>query len=559
MKILLVALNSQYVHLNLAVRYLKHYTDDLDYNCTIREFTINNRLEQILQEIMLEKADVICFSTYIWNISMVKDLGELIKKIDSSIEVLYGGPEVSFDTEEFFINSRADYVIVGEGEETYKEFVEYKLGEKNLNDIKGLYYKSLAKVYFNGARENIDMNDIIFPYDAKEDLENKIIYYESSRGCPFRCKYCLSSTDRNLRFLPLQRVKDELKYFIDKKVKLVKFVDRTFNAKREFAIGIWEYLIENDNGITCFHFEISSDILKDKEFYILKKARKGLFQFEIGVQSTNCDTLRDINRMVTFSDIKEKVLKLKECNNIKQHLDLIAGLPNEDYESFMNSFNEVYALKPDEIQLGFLKVLKGTQMKDETKKWGLVYSHLPPYEILKTKFISYEEIIKLKKVEELVDKYYNSGKFINIINYFEKQYEKPFIFYEDLSKFADAKGYFSRSITCADYYKLFLEFNRELLNGSEKENLLLKNIIKLDFLLNNKKSWVPDFLATHTVKEEINEIKEKFLNMYPTYRKNKIYIIKFDCDIENYIKNNVIIGVEQYMVFAQNLYFFIEK
>lgn len=559
MKILLVALNSQYVHLNLAVRYLSHYTKDLAYNCTIREFTINNRIEQILQGIMEEKPNVVCFSTYIWNISMVKDLGELIKKIDKSIGILYGGPEVSFDTEDFISNSSADYVIVGEGEETYRDFILYKLGYKDIKDIKGLCYKKSNKLYLNEKRENMNMDNIIFPYEKDEDLENKIIYYESSRGCPFRCKYCLSSTDRNLRFLSLHRVKNELKYFIDKKVKLVKFVDRTFNAKREFAMEIWEYLIKNDNGITCFHFEISSDILSNKEFELLKHGRKGLFQFEIGVQSTNSDTLRDINRMVTFTDIREKVLKLKKLNNIKQHLDLIAGLPNEDYTSFMNSFNDVYELKPDEIQLGFLKVLKGTQMKDESDRWGLVYSHIPPYEILKTKFISYEEIIKLKKVEEVVDKYYNSGKFTNIIKYFEKYYDNSFIFYETLSKFADLKGYFSRSITCADYYKLFLEFNSDVLNANNEENLLLKNIIKFDFLLNNKKSWIPDFLNINTPKVEINHIKEKFLNLYPIHSKSKIYVVKFDYDIDNYINNNIVIKVDKYIVYAEKNYFFVEK
>lgn len=550
MKVLLVALNSQYVHTNLAVRYLKSYTKDMDYECKICEFTINHRIEQILEGIMREGADIVCFSTYIWNINMVLDLGKLIKKINSSIEIAYGGPEVSFNSEEFLKNSCGDYLMKGEGEETFKNFIEYKLGIiKDIENIKGIYYKKNNEVYFNGIRENIDMNRIVFPYEENEQLENKIVYYESSRGCPFRCKYCLSSTDRNLRFLNVERVKRELKYFIDKRVKLVKFVDRTFNANHNFAMEIWKYLIENDNGFTCFHFEISADILRDEQFVLLKNARVGLFQFEIGVQSTNTNTLRHINRMVDFEFIKEKVLKLKEGGNIKQHLDLIAGLPEEDFKSFRKSFNDVYSLKPEEVQLGFLKLLKGAPLTSEAERWGMEYSHIPPYEILKTNSISYNELLKLKGIENMVDKYYNSGKFNNIIKFFIDKFSTSFDFYFELSNFYRSKGYFDRNISSSDYYKVFVEFNDYFFNG--KDNDALREIIKYDYICFNKKSWIPPFLSRDITKKEMQEVKEKL-------RKDKIinnikecHIEKFNIDIAKFLQQNILINSEIYAIFQE--------
>lgn len=550
MKVLLVALNSQYVHTNLAVRYLKSYTKDMDYECKICEFTINHRIEQILEGIMRERADIVCFSTYIWNINMVLDLGKLIKKINSSIEIAYGGPEVSFNSEEFLKNSCGDYLMKGEGEETFKNFIEYKLGIiKDIENIKGIYYKKNNEVYFNGIRENIDMNRIVFPYEENEQLENKIVYYESSRGCPFRCKYCLSSTDRNLRFLNVERVKRELKYFIDKRVKLVKFVDRTFNANHNFAMEIWKYLIENDNGFTCFHFEISADILRDEQFVLLKNARVGLFQFEIGVQSTNTNTLRHINRMVDFEFIKEKVLKLKEGGNIKQHLDLIAGLPEEDFKSFKKSFNDVYSLKPEEVQLGFLKLLKGAPLTSEAERWGMEYSHIPPYEILKTNSISYNELLKLKGIENMVDKYYNSGKFNNIIKFFIDKFSTSFDFYFELSNFYRSKGYFDRNISSSDYYKVFVEFNDYFFNG--KDNDALREIIKYDYICFNKKSWIPPFLSRDITKKEMQEVKEKL-------RKDKIinnikecHIEKFNIDIAKFLQQNILINSEIYAIFQE--------
>lgn len=552
-----MALNSQYIHSNLALRYLDHYTRDLPYTCRIKEFTINNRIEEILEGILFEKPDLVCFSTYIWNVTMVKDLGKLIKSVYPDIQILYGGPEVSFHTEAFMESCHwANYVIVGEGEETYREFIQSKLSKNKIDQIKGLYYRDKNKTYFHGKRDNIDMNDLVFPYDEKEDLDNKILYYESSRGCPFRCKYCLSSTDRNLRFLHVDRVKKELQYFLDKKVKLLKFVDRTFNAKHEYAMEIWKYLMENDNGYTCFHFEISSDILRKEQIELIGKARSGLFQFEVGVQSTNENTLRDINRFVKFEDIMNKVLSLKQCNNVKQHLDLIAGLPEEDYNSFKKSFNDVYSLKPDEIQLGFLKVLKGTVMEEEKDKWGLVYSHIPPYEILKTKYISYHELMKLKKIESMVDRYYNSSKFSLSISYLEEKFESAFDFYEKLSVFALEQGYFHRSVTFSQYYGLLMDFNESYFSKDKDGQVIFKNLLRMDYIINNKKTWIPDFLRVDVTKSEVNKIKEELIEKDLIKKGDKIYIEKFNMDISRYIKYKKLIENVSYLVFYEDGHYF---
>ncbi len=402
MKVVLAAINSKFIHSNLAVRYLRTYTKDLDYNCVIREFTINDREEKVLEQIIKEKPDIVAFSTYIWNVEFILRVANLIKRVDSNIEILYGGPEVSFDSRSFLKENIGEYVIEGEGEKTYRDFVLYKLGKINLEDVRGLHYKITDMVYSNEKRPLMSMDEIVFPYEDDEDLTNKIVYFESSRGCPFNCKYCLSSTSHGVRFLNIDRVLKELKYFIDKKVRLVKFVDRTFNCNHKFAMAIWEFLINSDTE-TQFHFEISADILKDEEIEILSKAPEGRFQFEVGVQTTNDEVLRNINRFVNFSHIKEKVEELMAIKNIKQHLDLIAGLPGEDYNSFEKSFNDVYSIRPEEIQLGFLKLLKGSSMREEAYKYGMEYSPYPPYEILKTDKITYEELLKLKKVEEMVD------------------------------------------------------------------------------------------------------------------------------------------------------------
>lgn len=543
MKILLTAINSKFVHSNLAVRYLKAFTKDMNYECKIREFSINDREEKILEEIIMERPNVVAFSTYIWNIEMIKRLSNLIKLVDEDIEILYGGPEVSYDSQNILKELNGEYIIEGEGEKTYREFVEYKLGERVINSIRGLYYKANGEIAFNGKRPLMNMNEIVFPYEKDENLDNKIVYYEASRGCPFNCKYCLSSTIHGVRFLDVERVKKELKYFIDKEVRLVKFVDRTFNCNHKFTMAIWDFLINQDTN-TQFHFEISADILKSEELELLRKAPKDRFQFEVGVQTTNDDVLNRINRFVNFSDIKEKVDELLQIRNIKQHLDLIAGLPGEDYNSFKKSFNDVYSIEPEEIQLGFLKLLRGSSMREEAEDYGMKYSPYPPYEILKTNDISYDELLKLKKVEEMVDKYYNSQKFNNIIKYLVNKFETPFDFYYELGAYFEKKGYFNRNIGNNEYYRVFLDFNMEIL---KEDNSILKEILRFDYLRFNKKRGIPDFINRNIDKEDEERIKEKLRGKYSF---KEYYLESFNININEFTKNSTVINEKDYYLFG---------
>ncbi|CUU46686.1 B12-binding domain-containing radical SAM protein [Clostridium beijerinckii] len=545
MKVLITAVDSKFIHSNLAVRYLKSFTRDMDYESKIKEFTINDREGRILEEIIKEKPDIVAFSTYIWNVELISRVANLIKRVDSNIEILYGGPEVSFDSRSFLKNNVGEYVIEGEGEKTYRDFILYKLGKIKLEDVRGLHYKINDIVYSNEKRPLMSMDEIIFPYEENEDLTNKIVYYEASRGCPFNCKYCLSSTSHGVRFLDIDRVLKDLMYFINKEVRLVKFVDRTFNCNSKFAMAIWDFLINQDTN-TQFHFEISADILKPQEIELLSKAPKGRFRFEVGVQTTNDEVLRNINRFVNFSDIKEKVLEIEALRNIDQHLDLIAGLPGEDYESFKKSFNDMYEIKPEEIQLGFLKLLKGSSMREDAEKYGMEYSPYPPYEILKTDKISYEELLKLKKVEEMVDKYYNSQKFNHIIRYFERKFELPFDFYYSLGMFFEDKGYFSKNIGNAEYYKVFLDYSESVLQENNKH---LKEIIRFNYLIFNKKRGLPEFLRSDMEKEEEKSIKEKLKEQYSF---KEYYLEKFSINLEKYILNNEIIEEDSYYMFNNN-------
>lgn len=567
MKVTLIGINAKYIHTNLAVRYLKSYADDLDYECEIMEFSINDQIERILEEILSSKPDIVAFSCYIWNIEYVKAVSSLIKLVDSNIEVLYGGPEVSFDCEDFLRSNVGDYVLEGEGEETYREFVEWKIStnKTSQNSILGLYYKNLEKIYYNGQRPLMDINKVIFPY-YEEKFTNKIVYYEASRGCPFSCKYCLSSTTHGVRFLDVERVKKELKFLADKKVRLVKFVDRTFNCNPEYSIEIWKFLI-NLKCETMFHFEISADLINQQEIDVLANTPKGRFQFEVGVQTTNPIVLNNISRFVTFDEISDKVTKVKEIGTINQHLDLIAGLPGENYESFRNSFNDVYGIHIEVIQLGFLKLLKGSEMINESELWGMVYAPYPPYEILKTRDISYEELVKLKRVEKMVDKYHNSQKFDNILKYFVKRFNTPFDFFYELGLFFYEKGYLGIKISSVDYYKIFIEFNEEKL----KENdFALKEIVKYDYLQYNKKKWLPDFLTRDMDKETERKIREKLIqnnaidNLFDKnlssakeFLSNKnnlsnIHVEKFTINILEYVKNNTICIEDHYLAYDIN-------
>lgn len=463
MKILLAACNAKYIHSNLAVYDLKAYSSDYDEHVILREYTINQPKDEILKDIYSSGADVVCFSCYIWNTSFVRELIRDLVKILPKTAFWAGGPEVSYDAEKFLTEMpEMTGVMVGEGEKTFHDLLEFYIdGKDSLEEISGIAYRTGDKIIHNGWRELMDLSAIPFVYEHLEKFENRIIYYESSRGCPFSCSYCLSSIDKKLRFRDLELVKKELQFFLDHRVPQVKFVDRTFNCKHEHAMTIWKYILEHDNGVTNFHFEISADLLREEEMELMSQMRPGLIQLEIGVQSTNPETIRAIHRHMDLKKLEHCVNRVHSFRNIHQHLDLIAGLPYEDYDTFHQSFNDVYQMKPDQLQLGFLKVLKGSLMQKEAEVYGIVYKEKEPYEVLSTNWLTYGEVLKLKMVESMVEVYYNSGQFWHTLEYLVPFEKDAFTFYEKLGSFYEKKGYSEISHSRMRRYEILLEYLKE--------------------------------------------------------------------------------------------------
>jgi len=463
MKTVLVAINAKYIHSNLAVYSLRSYARTFGYEPKLLEFTIK---DQILKGIYEAKPDLLCFSCYIWNLSYAEEIIEDIKKILPKVTIWAGGPEVSYDAPKFLKrHPEVDGIMCAEGEKTLTELISYyEIGKsqgKSLDGINGIVYQENKTIHQTPLRDIMNMDDLVFPYEDLKDFEHKIIYYESSRGCPFSCSYCLSSIDKKLRFRSFSLVEKELEFFLAHKVPQVKFVDRTFNCKKSHAMAIWTYIKEHDNGITNFHFEVAADLLTEDEIALIQTMRPGLIQLEIGVQSTNEKTLAEIHRKTDFEEITRKVKAVQKGENVHQHLDLIAGLPYENYESFGHSFNDVYALKPEQLQLGFLKVLKGSYMAEAAEGYGCVHKAKPPYEVLGTRWLSYEEILKLKGVEEMVEVYYNSGQFQKTIRAMEHLFETAFSMYEELADFYEKNGYNEVSHTRIRRYEILQEFLQE--------------------------------------------------------------------------------------------------
>ena len=466
MKTVLVAINAKYIHSNLAVYSLRSYARTFGYEPELLEFTINQQKDQILKGIYEAKPDLLCFSCYIWNLSYAEEIIEDIKKILPEVTIWAGGPEVSYDAPKFLKrHPEVDGIMCAEGEKTLTELISYyEIGKsqgKSLDGINGIVYQENKTIHQTPLRDIMNMDDLVFPYEDLKDFEHKIIYYESSRGCPFSCSYCLSSIDKKLRFRSFSLVEKELEFFLAHKVPQVKFVDRTFNCKKSHAMAIWTYIKEHDNGITNFHFEVAADLLTEDEIALIQTMRPGLIQLEIGVQSTNEKTLAEIHRKTDFEEITRKVKAVQKGENVHQHLDLIAGLPYENYESFGHSFNDVYALKPEQLQLGFLKVLKGSYMAEAAEGYGCVHKAKPPYEVLGTRWLSYEEILKLKGVEEMVEVYYNSGQFQKTIRAMEHLFETAFSMYEELADFYEKNGYNEASHARIRRYEILQEFLQE--------------------------------------------------------------------------------------------------
>ena len=506
MKILLAACNAKYIHSNLAVYNLKSCSGEYSSRVVVKEYTINQIRDDILKDIYLEQPDVVCFSCYIWNISFVRELVPDLKKILPQVEFWAGGPEVSYDAVEFLKKNPAFFgVMVGEGEETFHELAGYYIERKpeTLSGIRGVAFRDENKgrdIVHTGWRELMDLSKVPFAYSNLTEFKNRIIYYESSRGCPFSCSYCLSSIDKKLRFRDIELVKKELQFFIDNKVPQVKFVDRTFNCKHDHAMEIWRYITENDNGITNFHFEISADLLRSEELALMKTMRPGLIQLEIGVQSTNPQTIKAIRRTMDFEKLKGIVEQIHSFGNIHQHLDLIAGLPYEGYDSFHKSFCDVYALRPEQFQLGFLKVLKGSHMMEMTGEYQILYKDREPYEVLSTAWMTYGEILRLKMVESMVEVYYNSGQFKNTLVFLEKYFDDPFRMYEALGRFYEKKGYSEISHSRMRRYEILMEFA-----GEQKEIPLevLSDVMLLDLYLRENLKSRPSFASDQKPYERL--------------------------------------------------------
>lgn len=542
MKVLLTAVNAKYIHSNPAVyslqKFVTAYAPEYGRNVELAEFTINHYADDILQEIYRRRPDVVAFSCYIWNLQMIERVLEDLPRVLPEVQIWAGGPEVSYDAPEFLKKHDCmTGVMMGEGEETFLELMEYWHGKKKLNEIPGITWRDGEReIKVQPGRPLLDMNRIPFLYDELDDFEHRIIYYESSRGCPFSCSYCLSSIDKSVRFRDAQTVVKELQFFLDRKVPQVKFVDRTFNCRHSHALTIWNYIREHDNGITNFHFEIAADLLNEEELALLNTMRPGLVQLEIGVQSTNQKTIEAIDRVMDFSHLCSVVKRVQSGHNIHQHLDLIAGLPWENFDSFRQSFNDVYHLYPDQLQLGFLKVLKGSRMQEKAEEYGIVYHSDPVYEVFYTNWISYQEILELKQIEDMVEVYYNSGQFPNTIRHLEKEFCDPFTMYQRMAAFYGQQGWWGQSHSRMQRFEMLREFIHSI-----SENRIYDELLLLDlYLRENSKSrpkWAPDlqnekkqFLDWFRQEEQEHQVLKGYEGFSARQMMNMVHLERFSIE-----------------------------
>ncbi len=505
MRVLLIAVNAKYIHSNPAVYSLRAYAqaalgNQPEVGIEIAEYTINQNTENILADIYRHRPDIAAFSCYIWNWNTIQELLPELPKLLPDTKLWLGEPEVSFHAEKILAQyTQLTGIMVGEGEETFTQLVRFYHAPKGqLQDIPGLVLPQGR----TQPRELTDMSKLPFLYEDLGKFQNRIIYYESQRGCPFRCAYCLSAIDKSVRLRDIETVKKELQYFLDHKVSQVKFIDRTFNCNAAHALAIWRYLLENDNGVTNFHFEIAADLMTEEELEVLKQMRPGLIQLEIGVQSTNEQTLHAINRYMSLEHLRQVVDKIHSFHNIHQHLDLIAGLPYEDYDSFVTSFNDVYAMRPQQLQLGFLKVLKGSPIEEKAEEYGIVYNSRPPYEVLYSRWIPYDDVLRLKGIEEMVELYYNSCQFTHTLPVLEKEFSSPFAMYEALSQYYEEKGYYINTPARAYRYQVLLEFAQQ---KAPARSELYAQLLTFDMYLRENLKSRPAFALCWQQGEEEKE------------------------------------------------------
>lgn len=548
MNILLTAINAKYIHSNLAVYSLRAYAagkcEKYKEEIGIAEYTINQPLDQILMDLYKRKPEVLCFSCYLWNIEYVEQLVAELGKIMPQTDIWLGGPEVSYHASHMLEQFPQVYGIMrGEGEETFLELVEFYYNNsgksleqcekvQRLKEIVGITFRDGEEIIETADRSVMDLSKVPFVYEDLDVFKNKIIYYESSRGCPFSCSYCLSSIDKCLRFRDLELVKKELQFFIDHEIPQVKFVDRTFNCKHSHSMEIWSYIKEHDKGKTNFHFEVAADLLNEEELNLISTMRPGLIQLEIGVQSTNEQTIKEIHRTMKFSQVTEVVNRVHAAKNIHQHLDLIAGLPFEDYNSFHKSFCDVYALRPEQLQLGFLKVLKGSYMEEKTKDYELLYQNRPPYEVLSTKWLPYSDVIRLKGLEEMVEVYYNSRQFEHTMELLEQVFGDAFVMFEEMSNYYEEHGYYGVNHNRVARYEILYAFIKEVALV-QYETLLteeqFRQTLVMDLYLRENMKNRPAFAGDSLVSKEVERTfydteaeEHQYLKGYEKYDKRQL-------------------------------------
>ena len=548
MNILLTAINAKYIHSNLAVYSLRAYAagkcERYKEEIGIAEYTINQPLDQILMDLYKRKPEVLCFSCYLWNIEYVEQLVAELGKIMPQTDIWLGGPEVSYHASHMLEQFPQVYGIMrGEGEETFSELAEFYHNNsgknleqcekvQRLKEIVGITFRDGEEIIETADRSVMDLSKVPFVYEDLDVFKNKIIYYESSRGCPFSCSYCLSSIDKCLRFRDLELVKKELQFFIDHEIPQVKFVDRTFNCKHSHSMEIWSYIKEHDKGKTNFHFEVAADLLNEEELNLISTMRPGLIQLEIGVQSTNEQTIKEIHRTMKFSQVTEVVNRVHAAKNIHQHLDLIAGLPFEDYNSFHKSFCDVYALKPEQLQLGFLKVLKGSYMEEKTQDYELLYQNRPPYEVLSTKWLPYSDVIRLKGLEEMVEVYYNSRQFEHTMELLEQVFGDAFVMFEEMSNYYEEHGYYGVNHNRVARYEILYTFIKEVALV-QYETLLteeqFRQTLVMDLYLRENMKNRPAFAGDSLVSKEVERTfydteaeEHQYLKGYEKYDKRQL-------------------------------------
>lgn len=488
MKTIVTTLNAKYIHTCLALRYLKAYAEP-EFPVEIVEFTIKDPAMNIVTELFSKQPDVIGFSCYIWNIEETIPVINMLKKIAPEVTIVLGGPEVSYDTEYWMKRlPEVDAIVIGEGEATFKELLSALKNGQDLANVKGIAYRSNGEITFTHPREKLDLNEIPSPFRFEDDLPHlpkRITYVETSRGCPFSCQFCLSSIEMGVRYFDIERMKEELLFLMDHGAKTIKFVDRTFNIKRDYALEMFQFLIDNHREGCVFQFEITADIMRPEIIEFLNEhAPPGLFRFEIGVQSTNDETNRLIKRRQNFEKLANIVTMIKNGGKIVQHLDLIAGLPKEDYASFRKTFDDVFALRPEELQLGFLKLLRGTGLRIQAKEFGYIYMDHAPYEILGNDVLSFAEIAKIKQVEDVLNKYWNDHRMDYTIEYLiDRCFETPFDFFQSFGAFWEERGWARIGHQLEDLFVRLLAF---LQHENIKELDIVLGLMKLDYLRNQK-------------------------------------------------------------------------